>query len=139
MHGYLHYFPFLQDDIRLITTNRTWTPGLYQGVAFQNNPRIMYIGMQDQFYTFTMFDAQAWWARDVILERITLPSKAEMQKHSAKWEEREGELKTDEDMIWFQGDYTQAQPCPCATALPCGHWMLGGKGGERREGVRRNN
>jgi len=30
-----------------------------------------------------------------------------MMAHSDKWEQREGTLETDEDMIWFQGDYTQ--------------------------------
>ena len=105
--GYVHHFPFMQDDLRLITTNRMWTPGLYQGVAFEENPKVMYLGMQDQFYTFNMFDAQAWWARDVIMGKIALPSKAEMKAHSAKWEEREGTLETDEDLIWFQGDYTK--------------------------------
>ncbi|KEI69603.1 NAD(P)-binding domain-containing protein [Endozoicomonas elysicola] len=105
--GYLHHFPFMQDDIRLVTTNRLWTPGLYQGIALENNPRVMYLGMQDQFYTFTLFDAQAWWARDIILQRINLPSAPDMSKHSAKWQERESTLKTDEDKIWFQGDYVR--------------------------------
>ena len=45
--------------------------------------------MQDQFYTFSMFDAQAWYARDVILGRIKLPSKAEMAKDDAAWVKRE--------------------------------------------------
>ncbi len=105
--GYLHHFPFMQDDIRLVTTNRLWTPGLYQGIALENNPRVMYLGMQDQFYTFTLFDAQAWWARDIILQRIKLPSAIDMSKHSTKWQERESTLKTDEDKIWFQGDYVR--------------------------------
>lgn len=105
--GYLHHFPFMQDDIRLVTTNRMWTPGLYQGIALESNPRVMYLGMQDQYYTFTMFDAQAWWVRDRILKRIKLPSAIDMSKHSAKWEARESTLKTDEDMIWFQGDYVK--------------------------------
>ena len=97
----------MQDDLRLVTTNRLWTPGLFNGVAFEANPKVMYLGMQDQFYTFNMFDAQAWWARDVIMGKINLPSAADMKAHSAKWEAREGTLETDEDMIWFQGDYTQ--------------------------------
>ncbi len=54
-----------------------------------------------------MFDAQAWYARDVILGRIELPSKDEMAKNSMVWREREEKLETDEDMIYFQGDYTQ--------------------------------
>jgi trimethylamine monooxygenase len=48
---------------------------LYKGVAFINNPKIFYLGMQDQWYTFNMFDAQAWWTRDAILGRIAIPDK----------------------------------------------------------------
>jgi trimethylamine monooxygenase len=67
----------------------------------------MYLGMQDQFYTFNMFDAQAWYARDFILDKINLPSKNEMSKHSMQWREREEKLKNDEEKIWFQGDYVK--------------------------------
>ena len=84
-----------------------WTPDLYQGVAYEPNPKVMYLGMQDQFYTFNMFDAQAWWARDVIMGKIPMVSDAEMKSHSQKWLDREATLETDEDLIWFQGDYVQ--------------------------------
>lgn len=63
--------------------------------------------MQDQFYTFNMFDAQAWYARDVIMGRIKLPSAKAMAEHSAKWRAREETLEDAEQMIWFQGDYTK--------------------------------
>ncbi len=102
--GYLHHFPFLPDDLKLKTENRMWPLGLYKGVVWDENPKFHYIGMQDQFYTFNMFDAQAWFARDVIMGRIELPSKAEMQKDSQAWRDREEKLETDEDLIWFQGD-----------------------------------
>jgi len=81
-----------------------WPLGLYKGVIWENNPQLMYLGMQDQFYTFNMFDAQAWFARDVIMGRIILPGKAAMTADSMAWREREEKLKTDEQMIWFQGD-----------------------------------
>ena len=29
--------------------------------------------MQDQWFTFNMFDAQAWYARDLILGRLKVP------------------------------------------------------------------
>jgi trimethylamine monooxygenase len=63
--------------------------------------------MQDQFYTFNMFDAQAWYARDVIMGRIKLPSLDKMVAHDQAWREREEGLETAEQMIWFQGDYTK--------------------------------
>ena len=105
--GYLHHFPFMPDSLRLVTTNRLWPSDLYKGVVWEANPRIMYLGMQDQFYTFNMFDAQAWYARDVIMGKITLPSYQGMTEHGAKWRAREEKLQDDEQMIWFQGDYTK--------------------------------
>lgn len=105
--GYLHHFPFMSEPLRLKATNRMWTENLYQGVVWEDNPKLFYLGMQDQFYTFNMFDAQAWFVRDVILGRIAVPSLEEMKAHSQKWLEREATLETDEDLIWFQGDYVQ--------------------------------
>jgi trimethylamine monooxygenase len=105
--GYLHHFPFLPDDLRLQTANRLWPLGLYQGVVWEDNPRLLYLGMQDQFYTFNMFDAQAWYARDVIMGRIKLPSQKNMRKHSRAWRRREEKLADAEQMIWFQGDYVK--------------------------------
>jgi trimethylamine monooxygenase len=103
--GYLHSFPFLEDDLKLKTTNRLYPPGLYKGVVWQDNPKLMYLGMQDQYYTFTMFDAQAWFARDVIMGRITLPSKEERAADIAAWVGREEQLKDPIEDIDFQTDY----------------------------------
>jgi trimethylamine monooxygenase len=64
--------------------------------------------MQDQWYTFNMFDAQAWWVRDAILGTQTLPAKAAMQAESQAWREREETLDSDEAMIVFQGDYVKS-------------------------------
>ncbi len=103
--GYQHSFPFLPEDLRLKTANRMWTDSLWKGVVFQPNHKLFYLGMQDQFYTFNMFDAQAWFARDIMLGRIKLPSDADMQADFDAWRAREETLETAEDMIWFQGDY----------------------------------
>jgi trimethylamine monooxygenase len=105
--GYQHHFPFLPDDLRLKTANRLWSDSLYKGVVYERNPQLFYIGMQDQFYTFNMFDVQAWWARDVMMGRIELPPEAEQTAHFAKWRAREETLDGAEQMIWFQGDYVK--------------------------------
>ena len=102
--GYLHHFPFLPDPLRLKTTNRMWPLNLYKGVVWEDNTRLAYLGMQDQFYTFNMFDAQAWFARDVILGRIKLPDIAAMRANSAQWRAREETLENAEQLIRFQGD-----------------------------------
>lgn len=105
--GYLHHFPFLPDELRLKTANRLATADLYKGVAFVHNPNLMFIGMQDQWFTFNMFDAQAWWARDVIMGRIAVPDKAAMLADVADRVAREDAGETDYDAIWYQGDYVK--------------------------------
>jgi trimethylamine monooxygenase len=72
--GYQHHFPFLPDGLRLRTKNRLAAADLYRGVAWVKNPKLFYLGMQDQWYTFNMFDAQAWYVRDVIMGRLSVPS-----------------------------------------------------------------
>jgi trimethylamine monooxygenase len=105
--GYLHHFPFLPDELRLKTANRLATADLYKGVAFVHNPNLMFIGMQDQWFTFNMFDAQAWWARDVIMGRIAVPDKAAMLADVEDRVAREDAGETDYDAIWYQGDYVK--------------------------------
>lgn len=105
--GYLHHFAFLPDELRLKTANRLATADLYKGVAFVDNPALFYIGMQDQWFTFNMFDAQAWWVRDVILGRIALPDKAAMRADVDDRVAREDQNHDDYDCIWYQGDYVK--------------------------------
>lgn len=105
--GYLHSFPFLDDELRLVTSNRMWVPELHAGVVFEPNHRLFYLGMQDQYYTFNMFDAQAWYARDVMMGQITLAEDAERLAHNESWIAREAALETAYDEIDFQGAYTR--------------------------------
>ncbi|MFO7476991.1 MAG: NAD(P)/FAD-dependent oxidoreductase [Methyloceanibacter sp.] len=105
--GYQHHFPFLAGDLKLRTHNRMHPPHLYKGIFWIDNPKVAYLGMQDQFYTFSMFDAQAWYTRDVIVGRIKLPSKAEMQKDDDAWVKREEALKDAFEKIDFQADYVR--------------------------------
>ncbi|CAM2753254.1 flavin containing monooxygenae [Legionella steigerwaltii] len=105
--GYLHHFPFMTNELKLETNNRLWPLGLYKGVVWENNPKLFYLGMQDQYYTFNMFDAQAWYVRDVIMGRIALPSETEMRKNSAEWRERELALADASEGIYFQGAYVK--------------------------------
>ena len=105
--GYQHHFPFMAEDLKLRTANRLASADLYKGVAYVHNPALFYIGMQDQWFTFNMFDAQAWWARDVIMGRISIPSKSEMEADVNDRVAREDALEDDYQCIWYQGDYTK--------------------------------
>ena len=104
--GYQHHFPFMADDLRLRTANRLATADLYKGVAWVHNPKLFYLGMQDQWYTFNMFDAQAWWARDVMMGRIALPSKEEMVADVERRVAEEDAIEDDYGAIRYQGAYT---------------------------------
>jgi trimethylamine monooxygenase len=106
--GYNHHFPFLPDDLRLKTANRLATADLYKGVAWVNNPALFYLGMQDQWFTFNMFDAQAWYVRDVIMDRIALPgSREELAADVGQRVAREDAGEDDYDAIRYQGDYVK--------------------------------
>ena len=104
--GYLHHFPFMAENLKLKTNNRLYPVNLYNGVVWEHNPKLMYLGMQDQWYTFNMFDAQAWYARDVILGRLDVPSQAEMHADIDKQREAEDNIPDDYGAIEFQGKYT---------------------------------
>jgi trimethylamine monooxygenase len=52
-----------------------------------------------------MFDAQAWYARDVILGKITIPPLVDMQADSELWRSKAAQIESDGDAIEFQGDY----------------------------------
>jgi trimethylamine monooxygenase len=106
--GYRHYFPFLPDDLRLKTANRLATADLYKGVVYVHNPKMFYLGMQDQWFTFNMFDAQAWWVRDVILGRIALPTDKQVLLDDVA--EREAREEASDDVkyaIKYQGAYVK--------------------------------
>ncbi|MFX0542904.1 NAD(P)-binding domain-containing protein [Roseovarius sp. S4756] len=103
--GYQHHFPFMEDALRLRTANRLATADLYKGVAWVHDPSMFYLGMQDQWFTFNMFDAQAWWVRDAIMGKIAIPGKSEMEADVADRIKREDAGEDDYDAIWYQGDY----------------------------------
>jgi trimethylamine monooxygenase len=106
--GYKHHFPFLPDDLRLKTKNRLATADLYKGVVWVNNPKLFFLGMQDQWFTFNMFDAQAWWVRDAIMGRIAIPSdKAVLLKDVEDRVAGEDAGQDAHDAIHYQGDYVK--------------------------------
>ncbi|XP_055337896.1 uncharacterized protein LOC129587944 [Paramacrobiotus metropolitanus] len=112
--GFQHHFPFLPDHLRLQTANLFYPPNFHKGIFWNNNPRLIYLGMQDQRFTFPLFDAQAWYARDVILGRITIPGKEERERDAVPWREREAAWtpaeKDEGIMIHFQGEYMHGSP-----------------------------
>lgn len=103
--GYLHKYPYLPTALALDSPNNLYPAGLYKGAVWQNNPNIFYVGAQDQWFTFNMFDAQAWYVRDVILGRVSLPGEAERAADIADWQARYAALPDHDSEVVFQADY----------------------------------
>ena len=103
--GYLHKYPFLSSDLALSSPNNIYPAGLYRGVVWQKNPKMYYLGAQDQWFTFNMFDAQAWYVRDLIMGRAKLPPAEQRAAHLKQWRTRFQELDGDADDVQFQADY----------------------------------
>ena len=106
--GYKHFFNFLPDDLRLKTANRLAAADLYKGVAYVHNTKMFYLGMQDQWFTFNMFDAQAWWVRDAIMGKLEIP--ADKATLLADVNERETREEASDDVkyaIKYQAAYVK--------------------------------
>ncbi len=105
--GYLHHFPFMEEKLKLRTANRLATADLYKGVVWVDNPELFYLGMQDQWYTFNMFDAQAWYVRDIIMGRIEVPDREARAHDVVERVAAEDALEDDYACIRYQGDYVR--------------------------------
>lgn len=103
--GYLHHYPFLGSDLALDSPNCLYPDTLYRGVVSEKNERLFHLGAQDQWFTFNMFDAQAWYVRDLVLGDASLPSPAERRAHMDAWLQRASEAGSKEAQIRFQADY----------------------------------
>lgn len=103
--GYKHHFPSYPMTCGR-TANRLASADLYKGVVWTKNPDMFYLGMQDQWYTFNMFDAQAWWVRDCIMERIAVPAPAAMNQDVVDRVATEDAIADDYGAIEYQGAYT---------------------------------
>lgn len=103
--GYQHKYPFLPNELSLKSRNVLYPTNLYKGVVWQQNTNLFYLGAQDQYYTFNMFDAQAWFARDVMTGKIELPQLEEREADIALWCERQAALPDHNAEADFQSDY----------------------------------
>jgi trimethylamine monooxygenase len=94
--GYKHHFPFLSEELTLSTPNRLVPDTLWKGVLLPSNPKLMYLGMPDQYYTFSVFHAQAKFVLGVIEGRVTIPRKEVMLADTAAWQKKEDAANDDE-------------------------------------------
>jgi len=112
--GYRHNFPFMSKSLRLRTNNRLCIESLYKGVFWNGNPNLMYMGMHNQCYTWTMFDAQAWLIRDFIVGKYQQPVACTKQRlvnvilkksdDEKTAEEKKAEANFEEMKKWLHGE-----------------------------------
>ena len=84
--------------------DRLFPPNLYKGSLFLGGGghKFFYVGAQDQYYTYTMFDQSSMWVRNVIMGDIKLPGHDAMVTDAKSWLEREESNKDCHDEIRFQ-------------------------------------
>jgi len=118
--GYLHKYDYLREELRLKTRNVLYPPGVYKGIVWQEggNGKLLYCGVQDQYYTYTMFDVVALWAVKYIEGEITLPDKNTMDCDWRAWVARNKALKDGHEEIDFQTDYVQDLARDCGSDYP---------------------
>lgn len=108
--GYLHSYPYLRESLRLKSKNVLYPPGLFKGIVWLEggNNKLLYAGVQDQYYTYTMFDVVGLWiAKYVMNDGISLPDAATMDADWKAWVARNKTLKDCMEEIDFQTDFVQ--------------------------------
>lgn len=118
--GYLHSYPFLEQDLRLKSKTDLYPPGLYKGIVWQEggNQKLVYGGAVDQVYTFTMFDITGLWIAKYIQGDITLPDNNSKQEDSDYWIKRQTEIQSCQDVIDYQTDYVLKLVKDCGDDYP---------------------
>jgi len=118
--GYLHSYPYLREELRLKSKNVMYPPGLYKGIVWQNggNNKLLYCGVQDQYYTYTMFDVCGLWAVKLMQGEIDLPDADTMDRDWQQWVERNKTLKDCHQEIDFQTDFVLDLVKDCGADYP---------------------
>ena len=113
-------FTVLREELRLKTRNVLYPPGLYKGMVWLEggNNKLLYCGVQDQCYTYTMFDVCALWIVKFIEGELPLPDKASMEANWKQWVHRNQSLKDCHELIDFQTDYVQELARDCGADYP---------------------
>lgn len=103
--GFRHHYPWLEESLRLQESDLIVNNNMYQNIFWQDRPELMYIGAQSQWYTFTYFEMQAIYARDVLLNKIPLPSAEDRAKHQLVWRNKEDSITQCIGSLDLQAEY----------------------------------
>jgi len=118
--GYVHHYPYLRDNLRLTGKNVLYPPGLYKSVVWQagGNNKLLYAGVQDQCYSFTMFDVVGCWIVKYIKGQISLPDSSTREADWKSWVERNMAIKNFHEEIDYQTEYVADLVKDCGEDYP---------------------
>eukprot|EP00445_Apocalathium_hangoei_P038479 CAMPEP_0203956506 /NCGR_PEP_ID=MMETSP0359-20131031/88741_1 /ASSEMBLY_ACC=CAM_ASM_000338 /TAXON_ID=268821 /ORGANISM="Scrippsiella Hangoei, Strain SHTV-5" /LENGTH=784 /DNA_ID=CAMNT_0050890253 /DNA_START=34 /DNA_END=2388 /DNA_ORIENTATION=+ len=103
--GYEYSFPFLTPELKTNAKNTLVIEDLYKGIFFIERPELMYLGMQNQVYTFIMFDLQAMLARLAVSNKFVVPAKQNMVEDIHVWIQKQDKLDAVKDWHALQTEY----------------------------------
>ena len=86
--GYIWNFPFMAEDLRLKEQFfGAASKDFYKATLWLNggNGKVLYFGAPYIIFSFSIFEAQAIWARKYIMGELAVPSQEEMLEDSEKW------------------------------------------------------
>ena len=110
--GYIYNFPFLEDKLKLRAENKKFPDDLYKGVVFLDNINLFYMGMQTRYFTFPVFEVQAYYIRDCILNKIQIPEKNILIKEVEIWKKENLEAKNNlKNILLIQAKYLKELNC----------------------------
>lgn len=69
----MYDFPFMEEKLKLRTNSRKWPKNLYKGCVWIPNPKLFYVGMGNYWICQLIFDIQAWYVRDIITKKLSIP------------------------------------------------------------------
>ena len=105
--GYLHHYPFLPKELSLGGPNLLCPPGLWKGVVWHADPDVLYVGASQQLFTLTLIEAQAYFARDVLLGRVEVPDAEQRQADMDAWFTGMTQIDGPPAALAYQGAYIQ--------------------------------
>ncbi|XP_053400389.1 uncharacterized protein LOC123556318 [Mercenaria mercenaria] len=99
-------FSFMEDELRLQSSLSMYPDNLYKGTLWLGGGgnKLFYMGIQDQYYSYTIYDAQGLWTCKYILGQIPNEPKSmhEMKVSVKEWRGKCSKLKSVHDDIDFQ-------------------------------------
>lgn len=116
--GYVHHYPFMQEDLSLKSSPRPWIPNLYKAIVWtpedredvtdvnDDTPgRLMYLGTPYLVNIVQCIGLQAKWAAEVMLGKKTIPKRSQRIEDMRKMGQMAGEIKDIESWLLFEEQY----------------------------------